>query len=436
MIEHYQDVKDVSCWNVLVKEYASSDSPRDALQMYRRMRKRGVPPDGHTFPFVSKACALLSMLQLGRQVHGEIFKFGMDRNVYVQNTLIHFYGSCKKVLDACNLFDKMPRRTVVSCNAVITACVENSWLDSGFEYFLKMRNCGFDPDQTTFVVLLSICVESGSLNLGKWVHSQVIGKGMPLDTQLGTALVDMYAKCGSVFCAKIIFDQMGEKNVWTWSAMILGLAQHGFAQEALSLFSDMMEGSLIRPNYVTFLGVLCACSHAGLVEEGYRYFHEMQNLHGIKPMMVHYGAIVDILGRAGRLIEAYNFILKLPCDSDPVLWRTLLSACSIHDVEDIDGVGPKVRKRLMELEPRRGGNLVMVANMYSETGMWEKAEKLRKAMRKKGVKKIAGESTIEVNGGIWRFYSGDDSRIESEGIFQFLDDLSTHIKINDNVLLH
>ncbi|PKI70162.1 hypothetical protein CRG98_009450 [Punica granatum] len=292
-----------------------------------------------------------------------------------------------------------------------------------------MRDCGFEPDETTMVVLLSACVKMGSLGLGRWVHSQVIGKGMVLNCQLGTALVEMYAKCGDLHSAGLVFYLMEVRTVWTWSAMILSLAQHGAAPEALRLFAIMTETTKIRPNYVTFLGVLCACSHAGLVDEGYKYFHDMQELHGIEPMTIHYGAMVDILGRAGRLKEARDFILHMPIKPDPVLWRTLLSACSVHDKEGKSGVKDEVMRRLLELEPRRGGNLVIVANMYAETGMWDEAEKVRKDMRNKGLKKMAGESTIEVNGSMNRFYSGEDGRADCEDIYRMVDDLSFHMKI-------
>ncbi|KAF2299471.1 hypothetical protein GH714_032061 [Hevea brasiliensis] len=137
--------------------------------------------------------------------------------------------------------------------------------------------------------------------------------------------------------------------------------------------------SSIQPNYVTFLGVLCACSHAGLVDDGFLYFHEkMEHRYKIKPMMVHYGAMFDILGRAGSLKEAYDFIMSPPFQPDALVWRTLLSACSVRDVNDRNGVAYEVRKKLLELKPTRSGNLVMVANMHVDAGTWEKAENVRR----------------------------------------------------------
>lgn len=210
--------------------------------------------------------------------------------------------------------------------------------------------------------------------------------------------------------------------------MILGLAQHGFAKDSMQLFSKMKNSSMC-PNYVTFIGVLCACSHAGLVDEGYQYFHDMEHLHGIKPMMVHYGAMVDILGRAGRLSEAYTFIMNMPIEPGPVVWRTLLSACNNHEVKDDDGIGDRVRQRLLELEPRRSENLVIVANMYAETGMWEKAANIRRQMKNGRMKKSAGESWIELDGSIHSFFSGYDSVTDYEDIYKLLHLLKLHMKM-------
>ena len=138
----------------------------------------------------------------------------------------------------------------------------------------------------------------------------------------------------------------------------------GFREEVLALFAMMSNNNNnsrdISPNYVTYLGVLCACSHAGMVNEDYKYFHDMECVHGIKPLMTHYGAMVDVLGRAGRLEEAYEFIQSMPIEPDPVVWRTLLSACTVHDVHDHTGIGERVSKKLLLKEPRRGRGGVVV----------------------------------------------------------------------------
>ncbi|KAK4393116.1 Pentatricopeptide repeat-containing protein [Sesamum angolense] len=345
-------------WNNVIRAYATSpfDSQREALSVFLDMRRLGVRPNEHTFPFLFKACASFLGLNEGRQIHGDVVKHGFLSNVYVQNTLIHLYGSCKKVLDSYKVFDEMT---------------------------------GFEPDETTMVIVLSACAELGNLSLGKWIHSQVVEKGMVVNCQLGTALVDMYGKCGAVNYANLVFNRMVYRKLG--SAMILG--------------------------------------HAGLVEDGQRYFEQMEQVHGIKPMMVHFGAMVDILGRAGRLQEAYDFVTNMPIEADGIVWRALLSACSIHDVNDYTRVGEKVRQRLIELEPKRSGNFVMLANNYSELGLWDKAADLRSRMRERGLKKVAGQSCLEIGGSIFRFFSGDSSSIPCADIFLLLNTLNLHAKM-------
>lgn len=419
-----------SSWNNVIRAYATSNrgSEREAIWVFVGMRRLGIRPNEHTFPFLFKGSSSFSGLNEGRQIHGDVIKHGYIFNVYVQNTLIHFYGSCKKVVYSYKVFDEMLYRTVVSWNSMILACIESSWFYDSVEVFIKMTDSGIEPDQTTMVVMLSAIAELGNLSLGKWIHSQVISKCILINCQLGTSLVDMYGKSGDVDYARLVFDRMVYRNVWTWSSMILGFAQHGYAKHALELFTEMSNCS-IKPNHVTFLGVLCACSHAGLVEDGKCYFHEMENIHGIKPKMVHFGAVVDVLGRAGLLKEAYKFIMRMPIEADSVVWRTLLSACNIHDINDYCGVGEKVRKILIELEPKRSGNLVMVANNYAEVGLWEEAEHLRATMRGRGLKKMAGESCLEVGGSNYRFISGDYSCIACEEIFLLLTRLNLHVKM-------
>jgi len=390
-------------------------------------------PNKLTFPFLLKSCAVASALFEGKQVHADAVKCGLDSDVYVGNNLINFYGCCKKIVDARKVFGEMPERTVVSWNSVMTACVESLWLGDGIGYFFRMWGCGFEPDETSMVLLLSACAELGYLSLGRWVHSQLVLRGMVLSVQLGTALVDMYGKSGALGYARDVFERMENRNVWTWSAMILGLAQHGFGEEALELFAIMNNNNNdnrdIRPNYVTYLGVLCACSHAGMVDEGYQYFHDMECVHGIKPLMTHYGAMVDVLGRAGRLEEAYEFIQSMPIEPDPVVWRTLLSACTVHDVHDHTGIGERVSKKLLLKEPRRGGNLVIVANMYAEVGMWEEAANVRRVMRDGGMKKVAGESCVDLGGSMHRFFAGYDPCPDLVPVYHLLDGLNLHLKM-------
>lgn len=325
------------------------------------------------------------------------------------------------------VFDEMLRRTVVSWNTALTTCADNGRHDRCARMFADMVEAGSVPDQTTFVVMLTTAAELGNLALGKWAHGQVLARRLDMTLQLGTAAVNMYAKCGEVSYASRLFERMAARNVWTWSVMIMGYSQHGMAQAALELFNRMKDAS-VAPNYVTFLGLLCGCSHAGLVTEGRKFFHEMQHVYGIKPMMTHYSAMVDVLGRNGHLQEAFDFVVDMPVEADSVVWRTLLSACQLHSSKDCIGIVDKVQKRLLKLEPRRSGNHVMVANIYSDIGLWDKAAMMRRVMREGGLKKMAGESCVEVGGRIQRFISGDESCPGLDGVYRVLHELNINMR--------
>ncbi|XP_052195690.1 pentatricopeptide repeat-containing protein At2g36730 [Diospyros lotus] len=427
LLVEYSDNLAVPSWNKLIRGYATSSFPIEAIRVFLAMRFRGVWPSRLTYPFLFKACTTLLALKEGQQIHVDTVKHGLDSDVYVRNTLIRLYGSCGEFVDARQVFEEMTHRTIVSWNSVISAGVENLKFFESMALFVRMRDSGFEPDETTMVILLSACAEVGNLDLGKCVHSQVIEKGLLVNCELGTSLVNMYAKCGDLYCASQVFDRMIVGDVWTWSSLIMGLAQHGLAKDALHIFKRMQHCG-IQPNHVTFLGILCACSHARLVEEGRQFFHDMQHVYGIKPTMALYGAMVDCLGRACHLREAYDFVINMPVEPDAVVWRTLLSACNIHDCNDSGGVGEKVRKKLFELEPKRSGNFVMISNKYAEVGMWEKMHHVRSAMRDGGLKKVAGMSYVQVGGSTYRFLSRDHSQVNSENIYLLLDGLYLHIK--------
>ncbi|KAL0908483.1 hypothetical protein M5K25_022980 [Dendrobium thyrsiflorum] len=416
-----------SSWNHVIRGLCLNSSSADAVAVFLEMRRREARPNELTYPFVIKSCAKLLDLCVGRQVHADSIKNAVGSVVYVGNTLMHLYGFCGEVHDARRMFDGMSHRTMISWNTILNVYVDSLMMEEAMKLFCKIMDSGLGLDQTTYIILLSASSLMGSLGLGRWVHGQIICREIEVSLKLGTALVHMYAKCGALDFASMKFERMPVKNVWTWSAMILGFAQHGRAHEALNLFKHM-KNSLIKPNYVTFLGVLCACSHVGLVHDGYRFFHEMVHVHSIKPEMSHYSAMVDVLGRKGLLLEAYNFIKSMPMDPDAVVWRTLLNACQLHITRDGHGIGEAAKKILLALEPNRCGNYVIVANMYSELGSWEEAAKVRKIMKEEGLKKMAGESCIEISGSNYRFLSGYDSSVESEGLYQLIHGMHLNMK--------
>ncbi|MBA0860386.1 hypothetical protein Goshw_017184 [Gossypium schwendimanii] len=348
--------------------------------------------DDFTYIFVLGACARsqsLSTLWLGRQVHVKAFKSGLMSNLLVKTTLIHFYANNKDILLARSVFDEMTERSSATWNAMIkgyTSQRERSkkCCREALVLFRDMLNdvSGQIPTDTTMVCVLSACSQLGEIYSGACVHG-FIEKTIWVpesDVFIGTGLVDMYAKCGYIDSALSIFRLMSVKNVLTWTAMGTGLAVHGRGKEALELL-DAMEGSGIKPNPVTFTSLFSACCHTGLVEGGLHLFHSMRSRFGLEPQIQHYGCIVDLLGRAGYLNEAYDFIIEMPIKPDAVLWRSLLSACTVHG--DL-AMAEKVGKILLRLEPPKNSlhmpitseDYIALSNVYASTGRWRQVEML------------------------------------------------------------
>jgi pentatricopeptide repeat protein len=271
-----------------------------------------------------------------------------------------------------------------------------------------------EPDQVVVTVALSACADTGGLEMGEWIHDFVRRKqGMKIDLCLNNALINMYAKCGDIVNARKLFDSTSNKDVTTWTSMIVGHALHGQAHEALQLFSQMNTGRdkknssssnfIVSPNDVTFIGVLMACSHAGLVEEGKCHFRSMTEVYGIQPREPHFGCMVDLLCRNGNLRDAYDFIMEMPVPPNAVIWRTLLGACSLHgDLE----LGTEVRHKLLNLDPDYVGDSVAMSNIYADKDMWNKKIIVRNQIKKS---RPPGFSSVEVGSVVSQFVTSNDN---------------------------
>lgn len=298
--------------------------------------------------------------------------------------------------------------------------------------FKSMIETGVSADRITLIGLLSACATIGSLDIGNWVETYASEKGLLCDVYISTALIDMYAKCGSVEQALAVFENMPQKNTVSWNAMISALAFHGQAQEALSLFERMCkEDAAACPDDITFVGVLSACVHAGLVNEGRHYFDLMGSSFGLIPKVEHYSCMVDLLARAGLVYEAWDFIDKMPEKPDEITLGALLGAC--HKVGNVD-VGERVIQILLETEPSNSGNYVISSKIYANSKRWDDAAKMRLLMRERAVTKVPGFSGIEISTQIHEFYSGDSLHIDSEDIYQVLDILYEEMKMESYTL--
>ncbi|KAL4383744.1 hypothetical protein GQ457_15G006010 [Hibiscus cannabinus] len=429
--------------NQTLKRYLNSNCNTKAILFFRELLRRNPSSvDSFSFLFVLKACIKKPFSLEGKQLHAQLIKSGFYSIIHLQAALVNFYSALGNLLDAHHVFDEIPNKNIVSWTTLISAYVVNQKPQKAVELFREMQMLNVEADQVTLTVALSACADLGALEMGEWIHAYVRRKPeLEADLSLNNAFINMYAKCGEIQTARKLFDSLGEKDVTTWTSMIVGHALHGQASEALELFTEMEEikqknsknkeegnrgSSIILPNDVTFIGVLMACSHGGMVEKGKKYFLSMIEDYGLKPREVHFGCMVDLFCRAGLPKEAYDFVTEIPGRANPVMWRTLLGACNINGELEL---GEKVKLQLLELEPGYVGDSVAMSNIYAAKGMWDKKMKVRYQVQQ--LRRAPGCSSIEVASEISEFVSGDDDHPLKAEIYEALEYLTVSMKTHD-----
>ncbi|XP_010245284.1 PREDICTED: pentatricopeptide repeat-containing protein At2g20540 [Nelumbo nucifera] len=454
----------VFLYNAMIRAYTHNHLYSEAISNYKQIMrnpqdKKFIFPDKFTFPFVIKACAGLLQLDLGKQIHGHVCKCGPPLNSVVDNSLVDMYTKCDEMTDAYKvfegmtekdavswntivsgharlgemskaraIFEAMPDKTVISWTALISGYTRIGSYPDALYAFRRMQEVGIEPDEISVVSVLPACAQLGALELGKWIHFYSDKNGLLQKTFVCNALIEMYAKCGSIGQAWKLFAQMPDRDVISWSTMIGGLANHGKVREAIELFEEMRK-SPVEPNSITFLGLLSACSHAGFLAEGLQYLDSMKKDYGIDPSVEHYGCVVDLLGRSGYLDQAVELINNMPVQLDSTIWGSLLSACRTHGNLEIAIIA---MKHLIELEPHDTGNYVLLSNIYARLGRWDDVSRMRKEIRSKNMKKTPGCSLIEVNNVVQEFVAGDDSKPFSDEIYSMLELLAVHHNSNSS----
>ncbi|EMS47207.1 hypothetical protein TRIUR3_22087 [Triticum urartu] len=326
---------------------------------------------------------------------------------------------------ARELFDRMPQQDHVAWNAMLTGYVRVGRAREALGLFDEMQKAGVSVGEATLVSVLTACAQMGALERGMWVHSYVCSRGMRVSVTLGTALLDMYSKCGVVTMAMEVFESMTERNIYTWTSALSGLAMNGMGEECLELFKRM-ESTGMEPNGVTFVAVLRGCSVAGLVEEGRACFDSMKDKHKAEPWLEHYGCMVDLYGRAGRLDDAVNFINSMPVEPHEGVWGALLNASRIHNNADL---GKHAMYKLTKIESKNDAAHVLLSNIYAESHNWKGVSKVRNMMKSKGVKKVPGCSAIEVDGKVHEFFVGSKSHPRYKDIETMLAGMSHKLRL-------
>ncbi|CAF2001633.1 pentatricopeptide repeat-containing protein At2g03880, mitochondrial-like [Brassica napus] len=393
-------LRNVVSWTTMISAYSRSKQQQKALELLVSMLREGVRPNVYTYSSVLRSCKEMSDV---RMLHCGIIKEGLESDVFVRSALIDVFAKLGEPEDALSVFDEMVTGDAIVWNSIIGGFAQNSKNDEALKLFKRMKIAGFTAEQATLTSVLRACTGLTLLELGMQAHVHIVKYDQ--DLILNNALVDMYCKCGSLEDARRVFNGMKERDVITWSTMISGLAQNGYSQEALKVF-ESMKASGTKPNYITIVGVLFACSHAGLLEDGWYYFRSMKKLYGIVPVREHYGCMIDLLGKSGKLEDAVKLLNEMECEPDAVTWRTLLGACRVQGNMVL---AEYAAKKVIELDPDDAGTYTVLSNIYANSQKWDSVEEIRTRMRDRGIKKEPGCSWIEVNKKIHAFIIGDES---------------------------
>ncbi|GJS54603.1 pentatricopeptide repeat-containing protein [Tanacetum coccineum] len=422
------------------------------VQIHCGVLKLGLISDEFVMVCLVEMYVKVGLVESARQLFDDEMGCVVRRNVLLWNVLINGYCKAGEWEKGVELFEVMPvkygstwsclinglmgagqvgraievwrgveEKDVVTWTTMIHGFSQNGEYEKGLAMFFEMLEEGnVKPNDQTIVCVLLACAKAGALETGVRVHDYVVSNGFGLKKGITAALVDMYAKCGSIENATSVFDMAEEKDLRSWSVMIWGCAINGYLDKAIQYF-DKMNASGIKPDGVVFLAIITACSHAGNIDQGLHFFDKMKHDYSIEPTMKHYAVMVDLYGRAGRLSNALKFINNMSIEPDFVIWGALFSACRAH--KNIQ-MAEYASRKLLELEPKHPGGYVFLSNVYAEVGRWQDVEKIRTRMKNKGVAKDPGWSYIEIKGKVTSFVAGDHVHDRSDEIHLKLDEIT------------
>ncbi|GAB2228096.1 hypothetical protein Droror1_Dr00009926 [Drosera rotundifolia] len=412
------DERDAVLWNSMINGYVKMGGFDLALDVFRQMSEDGVSPSNFTCTGVLSALSMKEDLNNGKAIHGLLIKKGYDSTVAISNALLDLYGKCKFLESAIQIFDTMVEKDIFTWNSLISVHGLSGDYYETMRLFSMMLAAGIKPDLVTVTIVLPACANLAALMHGKEIHKFMITNGfgnygdiMHFEVMyLNNSLLDMYAKCGSMRCANVVFNMITVKDLAAWNIMIMGYGMHGHGEKALLMFNHMCASKL-KPDGVTFVAVLSACSHAGLVVEGQKYLSEMESRFGITPIIEHYVCVINMLGRAGQLEAAYELLVTTPIENNAVAWRSFLSACELHGNADFAQVAAQ---HIFELEPEHCGNYVLMSNVYGAVGRYVEVSDLRLTMRDQNINKLPGCSWIEVKNDVHFFGTCDQAHPETD----------------------
>ncbi|XP_047149024.1 putative pentatricopeptide repeat-containing protein At3g11460, mitochondrial [Vigna umbellata] len=420
-------MRDLTSWNTMVSGCVKNGETQGAFEIFGEMRRVGFVGDGTTLLALLSACGDVMDLKAGKEIHGFVVRNGGNgrvNNGFLVNSIIDMYCNCESMSCARNLFEGLIVKDVVSWNSLISGYEKRGDAFEALELFGRMVEGREVPDEVTVISVLGACNQISALRLGTSVHSYVVKRGYGVNVAVGTALIGMYANCGSLICACCVFDEMPEKNLAVWTVMVSGFGIHGRGREAVSIFYEML-GTNVIPDEGIFTAVLSACSHSGLVDEGKEIFYKITRDYNVDPGPTHYSCLVDLLGRAGYLDEAYEVIESMKLEPNEDVWTALLSACRLHRNVKLAEISAH---KLFELNPNGASGYVCLSNIYAAERRWKDVENVRALVKKGRLKKAPSYSFVELNKMFHQFFVGDTSHQQSDDIYVKLKDLNEQLK--------
>ncbi|XP_015881995.3 pentatricopeptide repeat-containing protein At3g24000, mitochondrial [Ziziphus jujuba] len=417
--------RDEVTWNALIGSHAENEQPNEAIKAFNMMREEGIPENYITMVNVLGGCLTPDGLRKhGMPIHGHIVVMGFEFDKYVQSSLITMYANCGDLSSGNSIFYVLANKNSITWNAIIAAYAHNGYAEEALKMILKMRNTGIDLDQFSFSVALSVSGDLAVLEEGQQLHCLAVKLGFESDHYVTNAAMSMYGKCGEMDDVLRILPAPINRSRLTWNIMISSFSRHGSFQKARETFHEMLNWGQ-KPDHVTFVSLLSACSHGGLVDEGLEYYTSMTATFGVPPATEHCVCIIDLLGRSGRLSEAEKFIKEMPVPPSDLVWRSLLASCKIHCNLEL---GRTAVENLVKLDPSDDSAYVLYSNICATTGRWEDVENVRSQMGSNNIKKQPACSWVKLKGQISKFGMGEKSHPQTPQIYSKLAELMKMIR--------
>ncbi|KAI4382557.1 hypothetical protein MLD38_008508 [Melastoma candidum] len=455
IFEREPELNDVISWNTMISGYSQNGKEAESLDLFVKMRERGIGWNEHTFTSVLSSCAGLKNLRQGKEVHVMVLKNGLVSNPFVKSAVVDVYCKCGSMkyaevvyaaiegensfattsmivgyscqgdmLKARMLFDSLTEKNSITWTSLFSGYVKSQQCESVFELFNVYRgNKSLVLDVPAIISVLSACSVQAALDPGKQLHAYVVRAGIKMDEILISSFIDMYSKSGNLSYAEKMYQKLGERDTVVYNIMIAGYANHGHENRAIQTYNEMLEKGL-KPDAATFIALLSACRHCGLVELGENYFLSMTEDFDIIPETDHFTCMIDLYGRANQLEKAVSFLRKIPFDLDAAMLGAFLNACKLSKNLEF---ARKAAEALLRIQEGNGSRYVQLANLYAAEENWAEMRRVRERMKDQEAKKFAGCSWLYAGAEVHAFSSGGLMHPKAEAINSVLATLRIHL---------